>query len=360
MVALLQRPLRSGVSRPRSGYRPSPRLCRLAPVSSSRPLPLVLLAGGSRRFEVLPDGKAVTESDRAALAGYKAIDLRIGGRPVIELGVRRFRSSPVFSPIYIAGPEKLYADLDLGDVRFVDTDGDFGTNLQNATEAIHAEHPDAMIAYSTADVLPDPGELATAVADFERHRPCDFWMLECRVPEDPSRLGESAWKPRYRITGDGDSTPVETLPGHLVVADPRAVRRRFTYQIFDLAYGTRNLPIPRRTWKITVGLGARFWQAEMEEIRHGRRPTVVWDVLVHGFGFAFELWRGIHHTRMEDRIRRIFVHRRHRRTYPRRRGRVAVLHALSLAKDVDTAEEARELELELGGSGADGKGGALE
>ena len=37
------------------------------------------------------------------------------------------------------------------------------------------------------------------------------------------------------------------------------------------------------------------------------------------------------------------VDRQHRRLFPDRRGRVAVLDVLSLARDIDTAEEAREI-----------------
>ena len=43
-----------------------------------------------------------------------------------------------------------------------------------------------------------------------------------------------------------------------------------------------------------------------------------------------------------ERIRRVFFRYRHRRRYPERKGRFPMLHALSLAKDIDTEEEASE------------------
>lgn len=311
------------------------------------PLPLVLLAGGTRRLERLP-----AQADGHPLAGYKAVDLRIGGRPLIEHVVDAFAAFELFSPIYIAGPKELYATLDFGEhrhrVRFVDTDGAFGENLRNVTEVMLVEHPGQPVAYATADIVPSRDDLARALADFERHRPCDFWMLEHRVPEDPATLGASAWKPQYRIRGDEDERPVGTLPGHLAIVDPLAVRLHLTYEIFELAYGTRNMSIPQRTWRVTVGLGARFVAAELAEIRNRRLPTVLWDLIFHGLCFAIGLFFGIDHRRMAYRLRRIFTHRPHRKAHPERHGRVAVLDVESMAKDADTEEEAQELERRLG------------
>ena len=50
---------------------------------------------------------------------------------------------------------------------------------------------------------------------------------------------------------------------------------------------------------------------------------------------------------MAERLRRIFVSFKHRRKYPDRKGRLPLMHALSMAKDIDTEEEAREIAREL-------------
>jgi hypothetical protein len=50
---------------------------------------------------------------------------------------------------------------------------------------------------------------------------------------------------------------------------------------------------------------------------------------------------------MAERLRRIFVSYKHRRRYPDRKGRLPLMHALSMARDIDTEEEALEIAREL-------------
>ena len=67
-------------------------------------------------------------------------------------------------------------------------------------------------------------------------------------------------------------------------------------------------------------------------------------MLYHSLGLTRRLARGQATVEeFEVRVRRIFLRPEHRHRYPERRGRVPILDGLSLAKDIDTVEEAREL-----------------
>lgn len=307
------------------------------------PIPLIVLAGGSRRYEQMPEkGKS-----HHPLAGYKAASLQLNGSPLIEHVCARYRQSGAFDPIYIAGPRDVYQDLDLSGAVIVDTDGNFGDNLRNATEHAASAHPGKKVAYTTADVLPSEEDLRKALDDFESCSPCGFWMLECRSPTRTEDLGSSTWKPKYWIRGDHDTSPVPTLPGHLAIAEPAAVRRHLLYEIFDLAYSTRNTSIGYRFRVITLGVFTSLLKADLRRIRSFQPPTVALELLWNGTIFAIILSRGIDHEVMAKLLRRIYLRREYRRRHPKEKGRVAVLDVLSLARDVDTHEEALELGLEV-------------
>lgn len=307
--------------------------------TTAAPVPIIILGGRGRPSAGLPN----EAEGQHLLSGYKAAELKIGGRPLIEELVERLRATGAFDPIYLVGPERVYAPCRLKDVRLVDADLDFGSNIRAATDRVMSDLPQQPVAYATADILPEADDLDRAVDDFRRASPCDFWMLECREPKDLQSLGTSSWKPRYTIRGDEDPAPVPILPGHLVIADPWAVRLSMIYDILELAYRSRNLPISRRRRAITSKIVLVLLRADLGELSRGRLPTVTFDTLWSGTRFVAKLRNGIDHGLMATLLRQIFIKRQHRRRYPRRGGRVAVLDCLSLARDIDTEEEAREL-----------------
>ena len=309
----------------------------------SPPIPLVLLAGGSRRYDQMPAAAA----EHHPLSGYKAAGLQLDGSPLIRHVCKAFAESGAFGPIYIAGPHDVYETIRPDDTLLIDTDGNFGQNLQVATEHVATRHPGAAVAYATADVLPSPEDLSLVLADLDAASPYHFWMLECRYSGIAKRLGTSTYKPKYWIRGDDDERPVPTLPGHLVIARPDASRRHLMYDIFDIAYNTRNTSIGHRLRVVTIGIFSSLLKTDWRRLRQGKLPCVTFEIMCFGLIFAFKLWRGIDHRQMAALLTRIFLHREDRRDHPERRGRVAVLDTVSLARDVDTHEEARELGLDL-------------
>lgn len=300
-------------------------------------LPLVLLAGRDRRGAPLP------ESGRGLhpLHGYKAMELEVAGRPLIVRLLEVLRASGAFGPIFVAGPAHVYAAL--AGIELIDTDRDFGGNIRAALEEVRRRGIAGQVAFMTSDLLPDPGELRAALDDLERHQPCDFWMVQCRV-RDAGALGASAWKPEYLIRPEGESAAVGTLPGHLIVADPRIMRLEILYRAFELAYRTRNRPVRYRLAVIVPGMLGTLLAADLERLFTLRRPGVTFDMLWNAIVLIRKLvTAGCGQREMEDRIRRTWVHAEHRRRHPERRGRVMLHDGLTLGRDVDTEEEAREI-----------------
>ena len=73
-------------------------------------------------------------------------------------------------------------------------------------------------------------------------------------------------------------------------------------------------------------------------------PNLTWSVLRAGIPAGAALRDGtITRQQLESAMRRIFVCNRHRRRHPDRRILTPLIEGLSLALDVDTEEEAREI-----------------
>ncbi|MCH9652160.1 MAG: nucleotidyltransferase family protein [Deltaproteobacteria bacterium] len=305
---------------------------------SHSPIPLIVLGGRDRHTTVLPkqgEGKHL-------LKGYKAVDFRINDRPMIHLLVDRMKACGRFDPILIAGPKAIYDPLDTG-AEVVDTDGDFGQNIRAGVEAAMARYPSQQIAVVTCDVLPEEAELRALLEDFESHQPCDFWMPQFRAPANADKLGASQWKPRYRIAPEEGLEPVETLPGHLLIVDPQATRLELVYFLFELSYRTRNRSILQRRAIIARHAMSALIKHDLRLLLAGELPTVTWDIVTNGLAIAKRLRSGrVSAPELARRVSRIYIHRRHRKAHPERQGRFPVLEGLSLAKDIDTAEEANE------------------
>ena len=317
-------------------------------MTRARPLPLILLAGRDRRRSAAPEARP----DLHLLRGYKARELVIGGRPLILCLLERLRECGGFDPIFVAGPARLYEGLD-PELRLVDTDGDFSENVRAGLEAVAAAGCDGLIGVMTSDLLPEPAELRAALDDLERHRPLDFWIVECRA-RSPEELGTSAWKRKYYIRPRGEETVVGTLPGHLFVADPKVIRLDLLYTLFEIAYRTRNRPTSYRRAVVVRNILATLLFKDLKRLLTLRVPNITYDMLWHGLvAMKKAVSHGIDQDEVENRLRRIWVRSSHRRRHPKRRGRVMILDGVSLARDIDTEEEARELTALLEGREAD-------
>ena len=308
------------------------------------PLPLIILAGGDAKPSELPEAGAQLHP----LEGPKGLALEVQGRPIIDVLIDRLQESGYFAPIFIAGPARMYGPERSG-CRVIDTDSTFGGNIQAAVEEVMAECPGQSIAVTTCDILPEQDELHRLMEDYYHHAPLDFWFPAILAPEEEEKLGASAWKPKYRIAPLPGQPPRKLLPGHLIVVDPEAVRRPLVYRTFDLAYQTRNRPILDRTGLIVRHLFGGLVLQDLKLLFTLRLPTMTYTVIGNGVRLALHLRQGIvTPEELAERLRRIFVRYQHRRQYPERHGRLPLKHGLSLAKDIDTVEEAEEISQELG------------
>ncbi len=303
-------------------------------------IPLIVLGGRDLHLaEITDNGRR-----HKPVQGYKGANLKVGGRPLIQLLIDRMTATGMFSPVLIAGPSRIYGPLVEG-AEIIETDGTFGENLSAGVEWVRQELKTDMVAVTTCDILPDPEELAVAMQDLRDHQPFDYWMPQIRVPDDSTLLGASDWKPRYRLIPEGEKKSVAILPGHIIVCNPEAVRLKFVYRFFDILYRTRNRPL---TFRRLALMRALLWSLVVEDLKRIaslRYPRIFFPVVYNSLLLASKLKAGVAPIReTEDRIRRVFIKADHRLKFPERRGWVLLSPALSLAKDIDTEEEARELE----------------
>ena len=306
---------------------------------SRLPIPIVILAGADRKPATLPE----QGRDKHPLVGYKSVDVRIEGRTLIETVVQRLEASGGFFPIYIAGPREVYEKY-AGNARLIHTDGAFGDNVRASVEHVQAEYPDSPVGFTVCDILPEPATLARLLSNYAEHAPCDLWAPMVRSPRRPEKLGASAWKPAYGIIPENEDAPVRVLPGHLVVGDPRALRLKFVYRLIDLGYSTRNRSIDYRRGQMFRGILANMLMQDLRLLARFRLPLFTWSVMRAVIPAARLLRKGtITQRRLEETTRRVFVKQRHRWAHPDRRVVVPIVEELSMARDIDTEEEAAEL-----------------
>ena len=302
-------------------------------------MPLIILGGRDRKVTTLPEGGR----DKKVLRGYKAVDLEIGGRRLIDILVGRVRDSGLFDPIYIAGPSAIYEGVVDG-VEIIETDGSLGQNLAACVDAMAREHPGRQVMFTTCDILPDRQELTYALDDFRAHQPLDYWMAQIRVPDDLSELGESSWKPKYYIQPEGEPAPVRVLPGHILAVDPGLADTDLILRFFEGLYSTRNRPISARYLVIGRQVLLKLLTDDLRALASFHWPSRTASVVYNCLVMARKLAAGLARQKeLENRLRRIFIKPRHFKANPLLRGRVAVIEGLSLAKDIDTEEEAREV-----------------
>ena len=298
-------------------------------------IPLVVLGGSDAEPAALPEG-----ADKHPIRGHKGIEVQVEGRPLIDHVLDRMLGSGDFGPAYVAGPQDAYG-VRRGAAEVIDTDANLGENLRVMLDAMAERHPGQPIAITTCDIIPEQRDLDELMADYHNSKPVDFWYPLVVARDD--ELGESAWKPRYRLKPDRDVPARAVLPGHLIVVDANTFRTEFVYRAFDLLYRSRNRPVIPRLFFMLSQLFGWFIAQDLRSIVRLRPPVMTVPVTWQGVRLASRLRRGVMTAdELSDRISAMLVRWRHRRQHPERRGRIPLVHAVSLAKDIDTVEEAEE------------------
>jgi len=298
-------------------------------------IPLLVMAGNDPEPAHMPEGGAKFHP----LKGAKAISVKVAQKPILDVLLERLRASGHFDPIFIAGPVSILGSKHAG-AEVVDTNGTFGENLQAGIEHFMRTNDRGSLAFTTCDILPSLDDLDSAVADYRSHSPLDFWYPVIRAPDEG--LGASSWKPRYRLIPEGTEEAASMLPGHLVIADPWTFRLPLIYRSFQLAYETRNTAVMPRLRRILGGVLTGLLFQDLKSLFRFRLPAKTATAVFHGIALALELRGTATQGGLEKHLRGIFVRHRHRRLSPHMSGRIPLIQALSLAKDIDTQEEAEE------------------
>lgn len=301
-------------------------------------VPVTILGGSDRKAGALPESGARLHP----LTAYKGAAIEIGGRPLIAVLVERLRAAEGFGPIAIAGPARIYAPLGL-DVEIVDTDGSVAANLEAAIEHRRKTHEGAQ-AVIACDIVPTAEELTQLRALYGEAGPCALWFPFVRVPEDPAALGAFAWKPVYRLVDSEGKETVRILPGHLGIFEPRMLRLPLLYRLLGLAYRTRNRSVGYRRSVMLRAVLLSLLGQDLWLLARLRAPVMTWTVVSSGLRLARELRAGrLRISELEELVGRIFL-RRHVPHAGELRIRYPVVDVVSLAEDIDTEEEAREVE----------------
>lgn len=302
-------------------------------------IPLVILAGSDYRLSQLPPSGA----GRHPITGHKCLDVRIAGRPLLSHLLDRLEACGFFGPLLIAGPAPVFRAATARPTGIIDTDGPLSHNVRIALETLHVTHPVGPVAFMASDVLPSAEDLERAISDYRQGPPCSLWFPTIRVPGSPGALGAFGWKPGYTIRPARDAEPVAVLPGHLMIARPAQLRLSFMIRLSQAVYRVRNRSIERkRRAMVAQLLPVLLWQ-DLVQIATLRLPLVTCTMLGHGLAIARALRAGtLSVPDLEDSGTRMIVRRSVLRRDPHCRVRLPVLDALSLARDIDTREEADE------------------
>ncbi|MDF1861911.1 MAG: hypothetical protein P1U87_16955 [Verrucomicrobiales bacterium] len=305
-------------------------------------IPITILAGSDHAPGHLP--KTETELHSLSTA-YKGAEVKVGGRPLIELLVERIEQSAGFGPVTIAGPAGIYEPLGLK-AEIVDTNGGIAVNMKAAFEhhqQRHGKKPMAILAY---DVLLEAGEFDEIRNLYEEDAPCAIWIPFVRKPEEEEELGAFGWKPTYALLPAKGEPPIPILPGHIGIVRLEEMRLSILYQLFDLAYKTRNHSVKTRKRVMVRSVFGKLLLYDLRALCSLRAPRLTLSVIANGVRIADRLRKGdLLISELEQAIAGIFLRHDSELNVAGRGVRHPIVDILSLGEDIDTEEEAAGLEL---------------
>lgn len=303
----------------------------------TQPLPILVLAGSDATPGPIPRGMQPGEM----LSGFKGTLPLASGKPLAAELVDRLRQSGCFAEPRLVGPRRIFAPL--VDVEVLDVEGSLAQSLARLRTWCLQELPKGdSLAVCACDILPTPQELQQLMAEhYQPHRESVFWGEF--VTAAPAAMGASGWKPAYRFLA-ADGAPESVYPGHLFVIRPAALRLRLIGHLLQLAYRYRNLPLARRPLPMLWhGLG-RLLREDLAGLARGKAPTLALGIPWHALRAYFRYRRGrLSFEEFERRLAKVLVHRHDQHSGAGRPVVFSLTTLLSLAKDLDTWAELREV-----------------
>lgn len=304
-------------------------------------IPITILAGSDHAPGHLPETEAPLHSLSTA---YKGAEVKVGDRPLIALLVERIEESLAFGPITIAGPAKVYEPLGLK-AEIVDTNGSVADNLKAAIDAHRNRFENDPLALLAYDVLLSSEELDQLHKLYGEDSPCAIWVPFVRKPDDQDELGAFGWKPTYSFLSEDGGPPIQILPGHLGILDLDAMRLPILYELLNLAYRTRNHSVKTRKRMMVRSVIGKLLIDDLRTLCALRIPRLTLSVITNGLSIANHLRKGdLSIPALEKAIGGIFLRHGRELKASGRGVRHPVVDILSLAEDIDTEEEAADIE----------------
>jgi len=303
-------------------------------------IPITIMAGSDHVPGHLPESSSGLHS---LSTFYKGAEVKVGNAPLIALLIEQIEKSGGFGPVVIAGPAGIYKTLGLN-ATIVDTNGSIATNLKAALDHHRESYGSTPIALLAYDVLLNSEDLDELRRCYQKDKPCAVWVPFVRKPENSEELGAFGWKPTYSLLPAGGEAPVNILPGHLAILQPEAMRLPILYELLNLAYQTRNHPVATRKKVMIRSVIGKLLLDDLRALRSLHAPRLTVSVIANGLRIANHLRKGdLTIPELEDAIGGIFL--RHDSQSKQSGGGVRhpIVDILRLAEDIDTQEEAANL-----------------
>jgi hypothetical protein len=305
-------------------------------------IPITILAGSDHAPGPLPENGAELHSLSTA---YKGAEVKVGEKSLIVHIIEQIGESEGFGPITIAGPADIYKPLGL-DVEIIDTNGTVADNLKAAIDHHLDRYDDKPIALLAYDVLLKAGELNELSQQYKEDSPCAIWVPFVRKPENKEELGAFGWKPTYRLCPEKGEEAVPILPGHLAIFRLETMRLPILYELLNLAYKTRNHPVSTRKKVMIRSVIGKLLMDDFRTLCSFRLPRLTISVISNGLRIANHLRKGdLSIPELERAIGGIFLRPDSELKGPGRGVHHPFVDILSLAEDIDTEEEAADLEI---------------
>lgn len=301
-------------------------------------IPVTILGGSDHRPGPLPKG----ETNLHSIGTCKGADVKIRGKRLVELLVKSFQESENFGNITIAGPAEVYRKLNLN-TNIVDTDKTVGENLQAAIEDHCERHGSSCpMAIVTYDIVLQPDELNELYHQYERDERPTFWMPLVTKPENTAELGAFEWKPTYQVKTETSNLPTDVLPGHLAIFDPEKIDWALLFRLLNLAYESRNHNIDDRRSHLVKNILVDLFKTDVTQIRKRKLPHYTYAIINNGLQLATKLRnREIVLDELQSLIKSMFLRRD---VDCPGSVKFPLVSILGLAEDVDTKEEAADVE----------------
>lgn len=201
----------------------------------------------------------------------------------------------------------------------------------------------APVAVTTSDILPTAEEFRRLLDEsYLPHQDAVFWGQF--VAAKPEEMGASSWKPAYQFRPDHDRPPQNLYPGHVVIAQPDALRLPLAIHLLSLAYRYRNRDLHHRYAHMVARSLWRFLEEDVRNLFRVQLPVLTVSIPYHALNAFFKYRRGKASVGdFERAVAKGFLHRKYLHHAQNRPVVFSLSPIVSFGKDIDTIAEFLEV-----------------